>query len=305
MTVAYISHPVCHLHFMGEGHPESPARLKAIESHMQASGLDENLTRYEALKAHRNILLLAHAEDYVASIFAASPREGIFALDPDTAMNPHTLSAALHAVGAGVLAVDLLMARKHNAAFCAVRPPGHHATHDRAMGFCLFNNVALAAIYALENYNLSRVAILDFDVHHGNGTEDIVCDDNRILFCSTFQHPFYPYSGADTQSSHVVNTPLVSGCGSKEFRLAVREHWLPALDLHQPDLILISAGFDAHKEDFLAGLNLTEDDYAWVTREIRTLAEKHCQGRMISFLEGGYSLNALGRSVVAHLNEMA
>jgi acetoin utilization deacetylase AcuC-like enzyme len=219
-------------------------------------------------------------------------------------MNPHTLNAALRAAGAGVLAVDLIMAGSIEAAFCSIRPPGHHAERDRAMGFCFFNNVAVATAHALSQYGLQRIAIVDFDVHHGNGTEHIFLDNEQVLLCSTFQHPFYPYSGADTQRAHIINVPLANGSGSAAFREAVTQHWLPALRAQRPQLILISAGFDAHIEDDMAGLRLTEHDYAWVTQQIRELADQHCQGHIVSMLEGGYALSALGRSVVAHIKAL-
>jgi acetoin utilization deacetylase AcuC-like enzyme len=220
-------------------------------------------------------------------------------------MNPHTLNAALRAAGAGILAVDLILDAVHQRAFCAVRPPGHHAEQDKAMGFCFFNNIAIAAAYALSIKGLERVAILDFDVHHGNGTEDIFREDPRVLFCSSFQHPFYPYCGADNQKQHIVNVPLQSQITGEDFRTAIMEKWLPAVKAHKPQLILVSAGFDGHREDILGGLSLEDADYAWITGEIAGWANRLCQGRVISFLEGGYSLDALGRSVVAHLEALA
>ena len=304
MTIAYLSHPECLLHDMGAGHPESPARLRAIESAIADSGLETSLARHESPQADPGLLKLVHDAAYVDRMIRDAPREGTLVLDPDTSMNPHSLPAALHAAGAGIRAVDLVLAGSHRAAFCAVRPPGHHAERGRAMGFCFFDNVAVAAAYALEHCGLKRVAILDFDVHHGNGTEDIVRGDERILFCSTFQHPFYPGSGADTRNHHIVNCPLAAGSGSRAFRDAVTGRWLPAIERHRPELILVSAGFDAHREDFLAGLDLVEDDYAWVTGQIAALAGKYCPGRIVSFLEGGYALDALGRSVVAHLRAL-
>jgi acetoin utilization deacetylase AcuC-like enzyme len=222
-------------------------------------------------------------------------------LDPDTALNPHTLTAARHAAGAVVLGVDLVLKKECATAFCAVRPPGHHAERRRAMGFCLFNNVAVGAAHALEAHGLERVAIVDFDVHHGNGTEDIFQGDPRVLMVSTFQHPLYPYCGVDNPAANMVNVPLAAGEGSDAFRAAVVERWLPALDAHRPQLVLISAGFDAHREDPLAGLKLTEADYTWVTHELMGVAARHAQGRIVSSLEGGYALSALGRSVTEHV----
>ena len=305
MSIAFISHPDCVLHDMGPLHPERPARLHAISDRLIAARLDASLRHYDAPLAERGQLCRVHDSGYVDRIFAVSPGEGRAFLDPDTSMNRHSLSAALRAAGAGVLAVDLVIGGDMRAAFCAVRPPGHHAERNRAMGFCLFNNIAVAAAHALDAHGLERVAIVDFDVHHGNGTEDIFEDDARVLFCSTFQHPFYPHSGAGGgRSAHIVNVPLGAGSGGAAFRDAVVGHWLPALDAHRPELILVSAGFDAHIEDELAGLALVEDDYAWVTRELRNVAATHCRGRIVSMLEGGYALDALGRCVEAHIKAL-
>ncbi|RMD69569.1 MAG: histone deacetylase family protein, partial [Gammaproteobacteria bacterium] len=222
--------------------------------------------------------------------------EGMVILDPDTAMNPHSLKAALRAAGAVVHAVEAVVEGKIKNAFCNVRPPGHHAERARAMGFCIFNNAAVGAAHAL-SMGLSRVAICDFDVHHGNGTEDIFRDEPRVLLCSTFQHPFYPFKGADTRSAHIVNVPLPAGTGSEGFREAVKEHWLPALEAFRPEMLLFSAGFDAHRDDPLAGLSLVEEDYAWVTEAILPFSGKGA----VSTLEGGYNLKALGKSAAAHI----
>jgi acetoin utilization deacetylase AcuC-like enzyme len=235
----------------------------------------------------------------------AAPRSGTIHLDPDTAMNPFSLQAALRAAGAAVLAVDLVLQEKASSAFCAVRPPGHHACRARSMGFCIFNNVAVAARHALEAHGLERVAIIDFDVHHGNGTEDIFEGDERVLMASIFQHPFYPYSGTDNPASNMVNVPLAAGAGSKEFREAVRADWIPALNEFAPQLIVFSAGFDAHAEDEMAMLRFTDADYGWVTEQLKAVAERHAKGRMVSMLEGGYALSALGRSAVQHIKVMA
>jgi acetoin utilization deacetylase AcuC-like enzyme len=304
MCIALISHPDCALHDMGPLHPECPARLHAIFDRLITGGLDATLQHHDAPIAERSQLFRVHDPAYVERIFSVAPRQGMIHLDPDTAMNPHSLNAALRAAGAGVLAVDLVMDGRASAAFCSVRPPGHHAVRDRAMGFCLFNNVAVAAAHALEAHGLERVAIVDFDVHHGNGTEDIFVDDPRVLFCSTFQHPFYPHCGAGTRYPHIVNVPLRAGSNGSVFRDAVTTHWLPALDAHRPQLVLVSAGFDAHVDDELAGLALVEDDYAWVTTEIRDVAATHCGGRIVSMLEGGYALDALGRCVEVHLKAL-
>src|SRR5690242_17978520 len=273
MQTAYITHPQCQLHDMGSHHPECPDRLRAIEDRLIAAGLLGLLSEHEAPMATRGQLTRVHDAGYVAAIEAAAPRSGIVHLDPDTAMNPHSYLAALHAAGAAVLATDLVMQRQAANAFCSVRPPGHHAERARAMGFCFFNNVAVAAAHALDQYHLKRVAIVDFDVHHGNGTEDIFETDPRVMMVSTFQHPFYPYSGIEGRSERMVNIPLAAYSKASVFREAVTRHWLPALDGFAPEAIFISAGFDAHREDDMAALALTEDDYFWVTREIKLLAD--------------------------------
>jgi acetoin utilization deacetylase AcuC-like enzyme len=289
---------------MGPDHPECPARLTAIDEQLTASGLDAYLTRHVAPAATVEQLARVHDRRYVQAIEAAAPASGLRYLDPDTALNAHSVEAALHAAGAVVHAVDLVCGGEYRNAFCAVRPPGHHAESGRAMGFCVFNSVAVGAAHALAVHGMSRVAIVDFDVHHGNGTEEMFSDDPRVLMASTFQHPLYPYSGVDNPAPNMVNIPLPAGSGSAAFREAVRKHWLPALDDHEPELILISAGFDAHREDPLAGLAFTEDDYAWVTRELMAVAKRHAGGRIVSSLEGGYALAALGRSVAAHVREL-
>ena len=305
MPCALITHPDCLKHDMGAHHPERPQRLSAIEEQLAASGLARHLQRHEAPLATDEQLARVHPLEYVRAIRDAAPEHGTVHLDPDTAMNPHTLHAALRAAGAAVLATDLVLQSKVKTAFCSVRPPGHHACRARSMGFCIFNNVAVAARHALQEHGLERVAIIDFDVHHGNGTEDIFEDDPQVLMASTFQHPFYPYSGTEDPAPNMVNVPLPAGAGSREFREAVREHWLPALDEFSPELILFSAGFDAHREDQLAMLQLGDADYGWVTEELKAVAERHCRGRMVSMLEGGYSLGALGRSAVQHIKVLA
>ena len=301
---AFITHPTCLQHEMGPDHPECPDRLMAIADQVIASGLEPHVTRVEAPRATVEQIARVHDRGYIAAIEAASPPSGLRYLDPDTALNPHSVSAAFHAAGAVVHAVDLVCGGDHRSAFCAVRPPGHHAESRRAMGFCVFNSVAVGAAHALAVHGLSRVAIVDFDVHHGNGTEEIFSDDPRVLMVSTFQYPLYPYSGLDNPAPNMVNIPLSAGNGGAEFREAVAAHWLPALERHAPELILISAGFDAHREDPLAGLAFVEDDYGWVTRQLVDVAERHAKGRIVSTLEGGYALSALGRSVVAHLREL-
>jgi acetoin utilization deacetylase AcuC-like enzyme len=301
MAIAYISHHDCQMHDMGHHHPEQPARLSAINDRLIATGLEMVLHRYDAPPVKRELLDAVHDSTYVDEVYAAAPAEGVIWLDGDTAMNKHSLHAALRAAGAVALGVDLVMAGKAKHVFCGVRPPGHHAEHHRAMGFCFFNNIAVGAYHALNQYGLERVAIVDFDVHHGNGTEDIVSGDERILFCSTFQHPFYPHSGYDSTASNVVNSPLPSGSDSKAFRTAVETHWLPRLETFEPQLILVSAGFDAHLADDMANMNLLDVDYGWVTRRLCEQAERSGNGHIVSSLEGGYDLHALARSVEAHL----
>jgi acetoin utilization deacetylase AcuC-like enzyme len=290
---------------MGAYHPERPARLTAIEDQLIASGIGQHLKRYDAPLATGEQLLRVHPADYVSAIRDAAPQSGTVHLDPDTAMNPWTLQAALRAAGAAALATDLVMKDVVRTAFCAVRPPGHHACRARPMGFCIFNNVAIAARHALHAHGLERVAIVDFDVHHGNGTEDIFEGDPQVLMVSTFQHPFYPYSGTDDPASNMVNVPLVAGAGSSAVRDAVTRAWLPALEDFRPQLVLFSAGFDAHAEDDMAMLRFADADYAWITEQVKRIAERHAQGRIVSVLEGGYSLSALGRSVVQHLRVLA
>jgi len=301
MPTALITHPSFLLHEMGPYHPECPERLMAISDRMIAAGIDPYLRHFTAHAATREQIARVHGAAYLDELEAASPEEGLHYLDPDTALNPHTLTAARHAAGAVVLAVDLVMRGEAATAFCAVRPPGHHAERNRAMGFCLFNNVAVGAAHAMAVHGAKRVAIIDFDVHHGNGTEDIFQNDMRVLMASTFQHPLYPYSGTENPAPNMVNVPLPAGAGSDDFRAAVVDLWLPALDKHKPELILVSAGFDAHREDPLAGLKLTEADYAWVTHELVKVAAKHCNRRIVSALEGGYALSALGRSATEHV----
>lgn len=304
MTIAFVSHPASRRHEMGSLHPESPARLNAIDDRLLETGLELALRHYEPPAATREQLTRVHDAAYVDRIFALTPVRDLVWLDPDTAMNPFSLEAALHAAGAAVLAVDLVLGDEAACAFCSVRPPGHHAERNRSMGFCIFNNVAVGAAHALDQHHLQRVAILDFDVHHGNGTEDIFKADPRVLFCSTFQHPFYPFSDTAAPRAGIIKSPLPAHADSHDFRAAVRDHWLPALQKFLPELIFISAGFDAHHQDEMAELDLTEHDYAWVTHKIREIADAHAGGRIISVLEGGYHLPALGRSVAAHLNAL-
>ena len=305
MQTAYLSHPLCLKHEMGSHHPECPARIHAIEDQLIASGLMDYLQHHDAPEVTREQLLRVHTAAHIDHIAASSPAQGIVHIDGDTAMNPFSYQAALRAAGAVVMAVDLVMAGKVENAFCNIRPPGHHAERELAMGFCLFNNIAVGAAHALAHHGLQRVAILDFDVHHGNGTEQIFHDDERVMLCSTFQHPFYPYCGADSGNDHIINVPLKAGAGGTEFRDAVTQHWLPALEAFQPQMLFISAGFDAHRDDDMSMLTLLEADYAWVTTEAKRFAEKYAQRRIVSTLEGGYELHALGRSATAHIKTLS
>ena len=305
MTTAFITHADCLKHEMGAHHPERPERLNAIEDQLIASGVGQYLVRHEAPLAGDRELARVHPIEYVRAIREAAPDSGIVHLDPDTAMNPYSLTAALRAAGAAVLATDLVMRGEAGNAFCSVRPPGHHACRARPMGFCVFNNVAVAARHAIAEHGVQRVAIIDFDVHHGNGTEDIFSGDPHVLMASTFQHPFYPYSGTEEPASNMVNVPLPAGAGGKAFREAVLEHWIPALDAFRPQFVVISAGFDAHVEDDMAMLRFSDSDYGWVTEQLVALAERHAGGRIVSLLEGGYALSALGRSAVQHIRVLA
>src|SRR5438067_2206353 len=305
MRTALVTHADCLRHDMGAQHPEQPARLTAIDDQLIASGIGQHLQRYEAPLATDEQLSRVHPLEYVRAIREAAPEEGTVHLDPDTAMNRYTLDAALRAAGAGVMATDLVVTKKATSAFCPVRPPGHHACRARAMGFCIFNNVAVAARHALAAHGLERVGIIDFDVHHGNGTEDIFSDDEHVVMASIFQHPFYPYSGTEDPAPNMYNVPLAAGSGGKELRRAVEQVWLPALHEFEPQLVLFSAGFDAHVEDDMAMLRFVDTDYRWVTEQVAAVAKRHADGRMVSLLEGGYALGALGRSAVQHLRVLA
>ncbi len=304
MTVAFISHAACRLHQMGPGHPEQPARVGAIPDELRARGLWDRLEHCEPPRATDEQLARVHPTDYIEQVRARSPASGLERLDPDTAMCPESLEAALRAAGANVLAVDLVMSGRAKRAFCNVRPPGHHAERARAMGFCIFNNVAVGAAHALDRHGLARIAILDFDVHLGNGTEDIFRDDPRVLLCSLYQYPLYPDLDPPSVPGRIVNCPLPPGAGSTEFREAVATRWLPALEAHAPELLFVSAGFDAHAADPLAELRLATEDYAWVTAAACAVADRHAGGRIVSTLEGGYDLPALGKSGAAHVGAL-
>lgn len=304
MSVAYISHPACRLHQMGAGHPERPARLAAIDDELHARGLYDFLVHHEALRATVEQLARVHPREFIEYLAAKVPAEGLVPVDPDTALCPDSFEAALRAAGANVLAVDLVMQGKVRRAFCNVRPPGHHAERTSAMGFCLFNNVAVGAAHALEAHGLDRIAILDFDVHFGNGTEDIFRHDGRVLLCSTFQYPLYPNLNPGSVPGRIVNCALPPGSGSDPFRAAVSQHWLPALEAFEPQLVFVSAGFDGHASDGLAELRLGTADYAWITEAVCCIAAGSARGRIVSTLEGGYSLPALAASAAAHVDAL-
>ncbi len=310
----FFTHPDCKGHEMGRGHPECPERLDAIEDRLLISGVGDALERRDAPLAPLGDVELAHGKMFIASIQGLNERlqEEINAggpthalIDPDTSMSAGSWNAILRGAGAALAATDAVMAGELENAFCAVRPPGHHACHDKAMGFCIFNNVAIAAKYALARHGLQRVAIVDFDVHHGNGTEDIVAGDERILMVSFYQHPFYPYGGSQSDAPNLVNVPVPAYTKGDVVRALVEKHWIPRLEAHRPEMIFISAGFDAHREDDLGQMGLVEQYYAWITHRIKDVAARHAKKRIVSCLEGGYNLSALGRSVEAHVRVLA
>ncbi len=309
MPTAFYSHPDCRRHNMGPGHPECPERLDAIDDFLLATGLDIALDRREAPLLDLRDAAYAHHSNYVAElrevmeqvVATGEPR----ALDPDTSAHPGTWAAVQRAAGAAVAATDAVIDGEARNAFCSVRPPGHHATRDQAMGFCFLNNVAIAARHALDVRGLQRVAVVDFDVHHGNGTEDILAGDERALMVGLFQHPLYPGSGGVPLGTNMVNVPLAPYSRGAQLREAVEQQWLPALEDFKPQMLFISAGFDAHREDDLGQLGFVEADYTWVTQQLMAVAQRHAQGRIVSCLEGGYNLSALARSVAAHVRVLA
>jgi acetoin utilization deacetylase AcuC-like enzyme len=309
MPTAFFSHPECRQHDMGRGHPECPQRLDAISDHLLATGLDMALEHRDAPLVDLHDVTLAHESLYVTELravleeLAASGQSR--ALDPDTVANAGTWRAAQRAAGAAVAATDAVLDGQVDNAFCAVRPPGHHATRNETMGFCFFNNVAIAARHALDVRGLQRVAVVDFDVHHGNGTEDILAGDERVLMVSFFQHPLYPYCGEVPKGDNMLNLPLPPYTRGAEMREIVEAMWMPRLEEFKPQMVFISAGFDAHREDDLGQLGLVEADYEWLTRRIKAVADRHAGGRIVSCLEGGYALGALARSVAAHLRVLA
>ncbi len=287
MATAYLSHPLFLAHDPGPYHPESKARLYAIEDRLNSAHLYHFLHHLTPVPATREQLQRVHDAAYIDSLIAAAPEDGTLNMDPDTVMSPATLDAAFHAAGAVVMATDAVIGGDAVNAFCAVRPPGHHAEHDLAMGFCFFNNVAIAAAHALEAHGLKRIAIVDFDVHHGNGTEDIFRNDERVMFCSSFQHPFYPYSTLVEGHERVIHTPLASGTEGALFRRLISEQWFPALHRFMPEMIFISAGFDAHIEDDISGIRLQDQDYEWITGELVAIADQYAGSRIVSTPGGG------------------
>ena len=317
MTVSktgYFTHRDCWKHEMGAGHPECPARLDAIEDRLLVSGVADALERFEAPQASLADIELAHDRMYVASLRGLTDRlvEEQLAggpahaqIDTDTSINAHTWAASLRAAGAALAATDAVMAGDIENAFCSVRPPGHHATRGQAMGFCFFNNVAVAARYALERYQLRRVAVVDFDVHHGNGTEDILSGDPRALMVSIFQHPFFPYSGDVDPAPNMLNVPVPAYTKGMDVREIIEMMWMPRLEAFKPEMIFVSAGFDAHREDDMGQLGLTEQDYTWITQRIKDVARRYSKGRIVSCLEGGYMMDPLARSVEAHIRVLA
>jgi acetoin utilization deacetylase AcuC-like enzyme len=316
MPVGIIGHYKCGGHDMGDHHPENSKRLSAISDQLIRSGLDYVVRQFDSKPIDKKLLTLAHTQQYIDFIFNNAPievnEEGQekFTVGEDSVMNTKTLASILYSAGAAVDAVDLVMEGILGSAFCATRPPGHHAEHNKGMGFCFFNNVAIAAAYAKQKYGVKRVAIVDFDVHHGNGTEDIIKnhfkatpeDDKGYLFCSSYQYPLYPFETQENDTPPIINVPLAATTKGEQFREKLTAHWLPALHKFKPELIIISAGFDAHIEDDMSQVSLTDADYRWITDELKTIANEYAQGRMVSVLEGGYAPSALGRSVVAHIN---
>jgi acetoin utilization deacetylase AcuC-like enzyme len=305
MTCAWITHADCRLHEMGEGHPECPERLDAISDYLLSTGVMGLLVPFDAPRATPEQLGRAHASLYVRELMGRAPSEGYVHVDPDTAMNRGSIPAALRAAGAAVLATDLVVAGEVRSAFCAVRPPGHHATREAAMGFCLFNNVAVGIRHALDRHGLERVALADFDVHHGNGSEDILAGDERVLMVSTFQRDLYPFSGERPLAPNMANVGLPRGADGEALRHAFHEVWRPRIEEFRPQMLFISAGFDAHRADDMGELRWVEDDYAWITRRLADVADRHSEGRIVSCLEGGYNLFHLARSVAAHVRELA
>lgn len=301
MRTAFISHTECLAHDTGAGHPENARRLSSIQDRLVSAHLFDFLRHLDAPEVTEKQLLRVHTADYLARVAALAPQRGYAQLDPDTLLSPGTLQAAERAAGAVVLAVDLLMRGELVNAFCCVRPPGHHAEPSKGMGFCVYNNIAVGAAHAMEVHGLNKIAILDFDVHQGNGTEKIFMDDKRVMFCSTFQHPFYPNTPTYPISERMVSVPLQATAKSAEFRAAVTDYWLPALERFQPEMLFVSAGFDAHVDDDMSNVSLMDDDFRWISEQIVQVADRSAAGRVVSALEGGYELHSLARCVETHI----
>ncbi len=303
-ALAYITHADCVKHDMGDGHPECPDRVRLVHDYLQHSTLLTGQLELQAVRATKQQLARVHPENYIHQVHQMSPTSGRQYLDPDTSMNEFSLGAALLAAGAGVQAVDLILAQKAKRVFCNVRPPGHHAEPDRSMGFCIFNNIAIAAAHALE-HGIERVAIIDWDVHHGNGTETWVASESRALMLGSFQHPFYPGTGDQALASNIFNAPLLAGSDGVAMRAAVLEQWWPRLNAFAPQLIFISAGFDAHRDDSMSALQWDDSDYEWLSEQVKAMANQFCSGRLVSMLEGGYDLSALQRCVADHVRSLS
>lgn len=304
MITSFITHEDCALHDVGPWHPENPMRLNAIIDQLKLSGLMNELMQYKARAVTTEQLYRAHPKAHVRSLELSLPETGFTTIEEETLLCPRSLEAASFAAGAVVRGVNQVFRNQADNVFCAVRPPGHHAEKVESMGFCFYNNAAVGALHAIEEYGLERVAIFDFDVHHANGTVDIFKDDPRVMVCSSFQHPFYPWRYADMEGDNLINTPLEAHSGSLEFRRAIENSWLPAIQNFKPQLIIISAGFDAHREDEMGELNLEDDDYYWVTNFLMEQARSFCDGKVVSVLEGGYNLNSLARSVHRHIEAL-
>jgi len=304
LKTAYITHPTSQRHEMGEHHPECPDRVAAVADRLLMRGVLDLMDQFEAPRATLEQVGRAHDTRYLLELQALSPAEGYVAVDPDTSMNPHTFEAALHAAGAAVLATELVLGQGYSRAFCNVRPPGHHAGRSAASGFCFFNNAAVGIRHALDVMGLERVALIDFDVHHGNGSEEIFAGDERVLMVSTFQTRLYPFSGEEPTGPNLCNVPLKPYSEGDALRAAVTDRWLPALQAFSPQMIFVSAGFDAHREDDMSHLMWRDDDYAWVSRQIVSFADSWCEGRIVSTLEGGYHLGALARCAELHVRAL-
>jgi len=304
MKAAYLTHPSFLLHEMGPNHPECPERLAVIADRLLLRGVTDYMDTIEAPEATLEQIARAHEVRFLLELQAASPQDGYAQVDPDTAMNPYTWKAMLHAAGAVVHATELVVAGRYRRAFCAVRPPGHHAERGRAMGFCFFNNLAVGVLHALDGLGLERVAVVDFDVHHGNGSEDILAGDPRVLMVSTFQACLYPFLGESPRGENMCNVPLAPYSDGSSLRQAVLDCWLPKLKAFAPQMIFVSAGFDAHREDDMSHLGWRDDDYAWLSAQLAAFADAHCEGRIVSTLEGGYELAALARCVELHLRAL-